>query len=91
MAAEEGSGATKEDLIERPREYTVKFSFPAPPPISGVIVDMTDVWFRYWPDKPWLLQVRRSPGVRAPRCATRACQGRRRRAAPHAAGHVLGH
>ena len=35
------------ELIERPREYKVKFSFPNPPNISPPILGLYDVTFRY--------------------------------------------
>ena len=39
--------AATNELIEKPREYKVKFSFPNPPSISPPILGLYDVTFRY--------------------------------------------
>lgn len=43
--AEETSGPT--ELLERPREYVVKFTFPQPPPLNPPILGLYDVNFGY--------------------------------------------
>lgn len=42
---EESSGPT--ELLERPREYIVKFTFPQPPPLNPPILGLYDVNFGY--------------------------------------------
>ncbi|XP_057210328.1 ATP-binding cassette sub-family F member 1 isoform X2 [Triplophysa rosa] len=47
---EESNEAT--ELIKRPREYTVKFTFPNPPPLSPPILGLHSVDFGYEGQKP---------------------------------------
>ncbi|XP_074470414.1 ATP-binding cassette sub-family F member 1 [Sebastes fasciatus] len=46
---EESQDAT--DLLKRPKEYTVKFTFPNPPPLSPPILGLHTVDFGYGPQK----------------------------------------
>jgi hypothetical protein len=50
------SGATQVTLINRPRDYTVTFSFPEVSQISPPILEVRDVNFRYGPTLPWLFR-----------------------------------
>jgi ATP-binding cassette, subfamily F, member 1 len=50
------SGESKVELIERPREYTVKFSFPEVISVPPPILEVRDVNFRYGPTTPWLFK-----------------------------------
>lgn len=43
-------------LLNRPREYTVTFSFPEVTPISPPIMEVRDVDFRYKENLPWLFK-----------------------------------
>ncbi|XP_047460892.1 ATP-binding cassette sub-family F member 1 isoform X2 [Mugil cephalus] len=47
---EESQEAT--ELLKRPKEYTVKFTFPNPPPLSPPILGLHSVDFAYDPQKP---------------------------------------
>lgn len=47
---EEGQEAT--ELLKRPKEYTVKFTFPNPPPLSPPILGLHSVDFGYDGQKP---------------------------------------
>ncbi|XP_041664977.1 ATP-binding cassette sub-family F member 1 isoform X2 [Cheilinus undulatus] len=40
------------ELLKRPKEYTVKFTFPDPPPLSPPILGLHSVDFYYDPQKP---------------------------------------
>ena len=35
-----------QELLKKPKEYKVKFSFPQPPKLSPPILGLHDVWFR---------------------------------------------
>ncbi len=48
------SADTKVELIKRPREYTVTFSFPDVSMISPPILEVRDAVFRYGPNYPYL-------------------------------------
>lgn len=50
------SGETQRELIKRPRDYTVEFSFPQVAKISPPILEVRDVNFRYGPGLPWLFR-----------------------------------
>mmetsp|Transcript_26320 Transcript_26320/g.39018 ORF Transcript_26320/g.39018 Transcript_26320/m.39018 type:complete len:1021 (-) Transcript_26320:176-3238(-) len=56
VASGTGSAETKVELIKRPREYTVKFTFPEVSIISPPILEVRDVNFRYGPNLPWLFR-----------------------------------
>lgn len=40
------------ELMQRPRDYIVKFSFPEPPPLQPPILGLHNVYFGYDPKKP---------------------------------------
>ncbi|XP_023933123.1 ATP-binding cassette sub-family F member 1 [Lingula anatina] len=42
----------KTELLKRPKDYTVKFTFPNPPPLNPPILGLHDVTFGYDPEKP---------------------------------------
>jgi ATP-binding cassette, subfamily F, member 1 len=50
------SGESKVELIARPREYTVAFTFPDVAQISPPILEVRDVSFRYGEKLPWLFR-----------------------------------
>ena len=50
------SGESQVELMKRPRDYTVTFSFPEVTIISPPIIEVRDVNFRYGPDLPWLFR-----------------------------------
>jgi ATP-binding cassette subfamily F protein 1 len=50
------SGESKVELIKRPRDYAVTFSFPEVSIINPPILEVRDVNFRYGPDLPWLFR-----------------------------------
>lgn len=50
------SGESQVELIKRPKEYNVKFSFPEVVQISPPILEVRDVNFRYGPHLPWLFR-----------------------------------
>eukprot|EP00607_Mallomonas_marina_P010219 CAMPEP_0182421412 /NCGR_PEP_ID=MMETSP1167-20130531/6794_1 /TAXON_ID=2988 /ORGANISM="Mallomonas Sp, Strain CCMP3275" /LENGTH=871 /DNA_ID=CAMNT_0024598533 /DNA_START=169 /DNA_END=2784 /DNA_ORIENTATION=- len=50
------SNDSRVELVKRPREYVVTFSFPEVVPISPPILEVRDVNFRYGPTFPWLFQ-----------------------------------
>ena len=50
------SGETQIELLKRPRDYMVTFSFPEVTIISPPILEVRDVNFRYGPDLPWLFR-----------------------------------
>lgn len=50
------SADSKTELIKRPREYQVRFTFPEVPVISPPILEVRDVNFRYGPGLPWLFR-----------------------------------
>ena len=50
------SGETQVELLKRPRDYMVTFSFPEVTIISPPILEVRDVNFRYGPDLPWLFR-----------------------------------
>lgn len=50
------SGESKVELIKRPREYTVSFSFPEVVHVTPPILEVKDVNFRYAPNTPWLFR-----------------------------------
>ncbi|TMS17995.1 ATP-binding cassette sub-family F member 1 [Larimichthys crocea] len=52
---EESQDAT--ELLKRPKEYTVKFTFPNPPPLSPPILGLHSVDFGYVDQKPLFLNV----------------------------------
>eukprot|EP00118_Oscarella_pearsei_P018337 m.187660 g.187660 ORF g.187660 m.187660 type:complete len:685 (+) comp39366_c0_seq17:539-2593(+) len=52
---EEEEMEEKPELLKRPREYTVKFSFPSPPDLNPPILGLYDVEFGY-PEKPLLFE-----------------------------------
>jgi len=47
---------SKEELIKRPREYVVKFTFPEVTHINPPILEVRDVNFRYAFNLPWLFK-----------------------------------
>ncbi|KAI5753638.1 hypothetical protein M8J77_002024 [Diaphorina citri] len=53
--ADEDQGPT--ELIQKPREYVVKFSFPDPPPLQPPILGLHNVTFAYEGMKPLLVDV----------------------------------
>ncbi|CAB0044760.1 unnamed protein product [Trichogramma brassicae] len=52
---EESTGPT--ELLQKPREYIVKFSFPDPPPLQPPILGLHDVTFAYPGHKPLFVDV----------------------------------
>jgi ATP-binding cassette subfamily F protein 1 len=50
------SGESKVELIERPKEYVVRFNFPTVTQLKPPILEVKDVDFRYQPDMPWLFR-----------------------------------
>ena len=50
------SGESQMELIKRPREYAVAFSFPDVSVISPPILEVRDVNFQYGPNLPWLFR-----------------------------------
>ena len=50
------SNESKEELIKRPREYVVRFTFPEVTHINPPILEVRDVNFRYAPNLPWLFR-----------------------------------
>ena len=50
------SAESTAQLIERPKEYAVEFSFPEVARINPPIVEVRDVYFRYGPKLPLLLK-----------------------------------
>jgi len=50
------SGESQMKLIERPRDYSVVFSFPEVVPLSPPIMEVRDVNFQYAPTLPWLFR-----------------------------------
>jgi ATP-binding cassette subfamily F protein 1 len=50
------SGESQAKLIERPRDYSVVFSFPEVVHLSPPIMEVRDVNFRYGPNLPWLFR-----------------------------------
>ena len=40
------------ELLKRPREYTVRFTFPDPPPLSAPVLGLRGVTFGYEGQKP---------------------------------------
>ncbi|XP_058802702.1 ATP-binding cassette sub-family F member 1 [Phymastichus coffea] len=52
---EDDNGPT--ELLQRPREYIVKFSFPDPPPLQPPILGLKDVSFNYEGQKPLFIDV----------------------------------
>jgi ATP-binding cassette subfamily F protein 1 len=50
------SGETQIELIKRPREYMVKFSFPEVIQINPPILEVRDVNFQYAENLPWLFR-----------------------------------
>lgn len=52
MTAELAEG----ELLTRPKEYTVKFTFSEAPEIAPPVIDFTDVGFRYGPEHPVLFK-----------------------------------
>ncbi len=45
-----------EELLERPKEYHVRFTFSEPPEITGNVLSVRDMSFRYGDKYPWLFQ-----------------------------------
>ena len=41
---------TEKELLQRPKEYQVRFRFPSPPPLNSIVLGAYDVMFRY-PDR----------------------------------------
>lgn len=52
---EEDTGPT--ELLQRPKEYMVKFSFPDPPPLQPPILGLHNVRFNYNQQKPLFIDV----------------------------------
>jgi ATP-binding cassette subfamily F protein 1 len=50
------SAESKVELIKRPKEYTVTFTFPEVSIINPPILEVRDVNFRYSPRLPWLFR-----------------------------------
>jgi ATP-binding cassette subfamily F protein 1 len=50
------SGESQLRLIERPKDYSVAFSFPEVVHLSPPIMEVRDVDFRYSPSLPWLFR-----------------------------------
>jgi ATP-binding cassette subfamily F protein 1 len=50
------SGESQMKLIERPRDYSVVFSFPEVIHLNPPIMEVRDVNFRYAPHLPWLFR-----------------------------------
>ncbi|KAI1283101.1 ATP-binding cassette sub-family F member 1 [Halotydeus destructor] len=44
------------DLLSRPKEYVVKFTFVDPPPLQPPILGLHDVWFQYRHDTPYIFE-----------------------------------
>lgn len=53
--ADEDEGPT--ELLQRPKEYIVKFSFPDPPPLQPPILGLHNVTFAYPGQKPLFVNV----------------------------------
>ncbi|EDV27423.1 uncharacterized protein TRIADDRAFT_20563, partial [Trichoplax adhaerens] len=51
----EGSAASMSELLRKPREYVVRFSFPNPPPLNPPVLGLYGVGFRY-PELPLLFK-----------------------------------
>lgn len=45
------------ELLQRPKDYIVKFSFPDPPPLQPPILGLHNVTFAYPNQKPLFIQV----------------------------------
>ncbi len=48
--------SSKLELLERPREYIVVFTFPNPPELPPPILGLHDVSFRYSASHEWLFE-----------------------------------
>ena len=49
-----GGGPGGEELIARPKEYAVRFTFNDPPELSPPVLAVSGASFRYGPSYPWL-------------------------------------
>jgi len=53
---DDGGGARVDELITRPKEYTVDFQFDDPPELAPPVLAVSNMSFRYGPKYPWLFQ-----------------------------------
>jgi ATP-binding cassette subfamily F protein 1 len=51
-----GGKRGEEDLIARPKEYTVRFTFNDPPELAPPVLSVNGASFRYGPKYPWLFR-----------------------------------
>jgi len=55
QAIEDSEESKKQDLLQKPKEYTVKFTIPSPPPLNPPILSVHSVSFGY-PGQPMLFK-----------------------------------
>ena len=55
-AADRDDGPRDDELIARPKDYVVKFTFKDPPALAPPVLNVSSVSFRYGPKYPWLFR-----------------------------------